>query len=95
EFVRRLAAARAWANANVAGYAKTWSELMNIPAPVAQHWFERAATRVVTIDDSVAVDEQKNIDLYTRAGLVRRRIVARDLLDASFNPAIEAGNRRA
>jgi sulfonate transport system substrate-binding protein len=95
EFVRRLAVARAWANANVAGYAKTWSELMNVPAPVAQHWFERAGTRVVQIDDAVAVDEQKNIDLYTRARLVRRRIEARDLLDSSFNEAIQAGNRGA
>jgi len=95
EFVRRLAAARAWANANVAGYANTWSGLMNIPAPVARHWFERAVTRVVPIDDAVAVDEQKNIDLYARAGLVRRRIEARDLLDASFNEAIQAGNRGA
>jgi sulfonate transport system substrate-binding protein len=95
EFVRRLAVARAWANANVAGYAKTWSELMNVPAPVAQHWFERAVTRVVPIDDAVAVDEQKNIDLYTRARLVRRRIEARDLLDSSFNEAIQAGNRGA
>jgi sulfonate transport system substrate-binding protein len=95
EFVRRLAAARSWANANVAGYAKTWSELMNVPAPVAQHWFERAGTRVVQIDDAVTVDEQKNIDLYTRARLVRRRIEARDLLDSSFNEAIQAGNRGA
>ena len=91
EFVRRLAAARAWANANVAGYAKTWSELMNVPAPVAEHWFRRAATRVVPIDDAVAADEQKNIDLYARAGLVRRRIEAKDLLDSSFNAAIQAG----
>ncbi|WP_245214538.1 ABC transporter substrate-binding protein [Roseomonas indoligenes] len=95
EFVRRLAAAREWANANVAGYAKTWSELMNIPAPVAEHWFRRAATRVVPVDDSVAADEQKNIDLYARAGLVRRRVQAKDLLDTSFNAAIAAGTRRA
>ncbi|MBB5693003.1 ABC transporter substrate-binding protein [Muricoccus pecuniae] len=95
EFVRRLAAARAWANGNVAGYAKTWSELMNVPAPVAEHWFRRAATRVVPVDERVAVDEQRNIDLYTRAGLVRRRIEAKDLLDASFNDAIASGNRGA
>jgi sulfonate transport system substrate-binding protein len=93
EFVRRLAAARTWANANVAEYARIWSGLMNVPAPVAEHWFARAATRVVPIDDSVAADEQRNIDLYTRAGLVRRRIEAKDLLDASFNATITSGNR--
>ena len=91
DFVRRLAAARAWANANVEGYAKTWAQLMNLPAPVAEHWFRRANTRVVPIDESVAVDEQKNIDLYARAGLVRRRLEAKDILDPSFNDAIRAG----
>lgn len=92
EFVRRLAQARTWANANIPAYAQSWSALMNIPQPVAEHWFARARTRVVPIDDSVAADEQRNIDLYTRARLVRRRIAAADLLDASFTEAIRAGN---
>lgn len=92
EFVRRLAAARAWANDNVAGYARTWSGLMNVPEPVALRWFERSRSRVVPVDDRVAADEQGNIDLYSRAGLVRRRIVAADILDRSFTEAILAGN---
>jgi sulfonate transport system substrate-binding protein len=95
EFVRRLAAARAWANANPAGYARTWSALMNIPEPVAELWFRRAQTRVVPIDAGVATDEQKNIDLYARARLVRGRVKADDLLDPSFAAAIEAGNKGA
>jgi sulfonate transport system substrate-binding protein len=95
EFIRRLAAARAWANGNVAGYARTWSGLMNVPEPVAQRWFARARTRVVPVDDRVAADEQGNIDLYARAGLVRRRIVAADILDRSFTDAIRAGNTQA
>lgn len=95
DFVRRLAAARKWANANPAGYARTWSALMNIPEPVAELWFRRAQTRVVAVDDSVAVDEQKNIDLYTRARLVRSRIKAEDVLDRTFTDAIEAGNKAA
>ena len=65
---------------------------MNIPEPVALLWFERARTRVVPIDDGVAADEQRNIDLYARAGLVRRRIAAPDILDRSFTDAIRAGN---
>jgi sulfonate transport system substrate-binding protein len=91
DFVQRLAKARAWANANIPSYAKSWSELMNVPQPVAQLWFERARTRVVPIDDSVAADEQRNIDLYSRAGLVRSRLVAEDILDRSFAQAIQAG----
>ncbi len=92
EFVRRLAVARRWANANVAGYAKTWSTLMTIPEPVAQLWFERARTAVIPLDDTVARDEQGNIDLYTRARLVRQPMKADDLLDRSFTAAILAGN---
>lgn len=92
DFVQRLAQARAWANANVPQYAKAWSDLMNIPQPVAELWFRRAQTRVVPIDDKVIADEQGNIDLYTRARLVRRRIVAADILDTSFTEAIKAGN---
>ena len=91
-FVRRLAAARRWANANVAGYAKTWSELMNIPQPVAQLWFERAHSTVIPLDAVVARDEQGNIDLYTRARLVRRPLKAEELLDNSFTAAVQAGN---
>jgi sulfonate transport system substrate-binding protein len=92
DFVRRLAAARTWANSNAASYAKTWSGLMNVPEQVALLWFERARTRVVPIDESVVADEQRNIELYTRAGLVRRRITAADVLDRSFTDAIKAGN---
>jgi len=95
DFVRRLAAARRWANENIASYAQTWSGLMDIPEPVALRWFERARTHVVPIDDSVVADEQKNIDLYTRARLVRRRILAADILDRSFTEAIQAGLKAA
>ncbi|MBO1073346.1 ABC transporter substrate-binding protein [Roseomonas marmotae] len=91
DFVRRLAVARAWANENIPGYARSWSQLMNIPEPVAELWFRRARTRVVPIDDSVVADEQKNIDLYTRARLVRSAIKAEDVLDRSFADAIKAG----
>lgn len=89
EFVRRLAAARRWANANVASYAKTWSELMGVPQPVAQLWFERARVGFVPIDDAVVASEQRNIDLYGRAGLVRRAIKAENILDRSFNDALQ------
>ncbi|PWC28492.1 ABC transporter substrate-binding protein [Teichococcus aestuarii] len=95
DFVRRLARARAWANGNIPAYAKSWSELMKVPEPVALQWFERARTRVVPIDDAVVADEQGNIDLYTRAGLVRRRVRAEDILDRSFAAAIAAGNAAA
>ncbi|WBV45443.1 ABC transporter substrate-binding protein (plasmid) [Pseudoroseomonas cervicalis] len=89
DFVRRLTVARRWANENIPAYAKSWSALMNVPEPVAVRWFTRARTRVVPIDDAVVRDEQGNIDLYSRAGLVRRRIQAEDILDRSFTPVIQ------
>lgn len=89
DFVRRLTVARRWANENIPAYAKSWSALMNVPEPVAVQWFTRARTRVVPIDDAVVRDEQGNIDLYSRAGLVRRRIQAEDILDRSFTPVIQ------
>ena len=79
----------------MAGYARTWSGLMNVPEGVAQRWFERSRSRVVPVDDRVAADEQGNIDLYARAGLVRRRIAAADILDRSFADAIRTGNAQA
>jgi sulfonate transport system substrate-binding protein len=90
EFVRRLAIARRWANEHVAEYAKTWSGLMNVPEPVAELWFKRARTLVVPIDARIEAEEQGNIDLYTRAKLVRTPIKAADLLDSSFNAAVGA-----
>ncbi|MCQ4160099.1 ABC transporter substrate-binding protein [Roseomonas sp. GC11] len=90
DFVRRLTVARRWANENIPAYARSWSALMNVPEPVAVQWFTRAQTRVVPIDDSVERDEQGNIDLYSRAGLVRRRIEAADILDRSFTRAIQS-----
>ncbi|EFH13484.1 ABC transporter substrate-binding protein [Pseudoroseomonas cervicalis] len=90
DFVRRLTVARRWANENIPAYAKSWSALMNVPEPVAVQWFTRARTRVVPIDDAVVRDEQGNIDLYSRAGLVRRRIQAEDILDRSFTATIQS-----
>ena len=69
DFVRRLAAARAWSAGNVSGYAETWGKLMNIPTAVPLNWLTRAKIRITPIDDDVVADEQKTIDLYFRSGL--------------------------
>ncbi|KJC46751.1 sulfonate ABC transporter substrate-binding protein [Bradyrhizobium sp. LTSP885] len=91
DFVRRLAAARAWSQNNVGSYAATWGRLMNIPTAVPLNWLARAKIRIVPIDDGVVADEQKTIDLYDRSGLIRQKVNAADIVDRSFADAVVKG----
>ncbi len=88
DFLRRLTAARAWSLTNVSAYAETWGKLMGIPSSVPLNWLSRAKVRVAPIDDGVIADEQKTIDLYVRAGLVKQKLNAADIVDRSFSEAI-------
>ncbi|MFH0297320.1 ABC transporter substrate-binding protein [Bradyrhizobium sp. 31Argb] len=91
DFVRRLAAARAWSQNNVAGYAETWGKLMNIPTSVPLNWLSRAKIQITPIDDNVVSDEQKTIDLYHRWGLIKQQLNAAEIVDRSFATAIGKG----
>jgi sulfonate transport system substrate-binding protein len=91
DFLRRLTAARAWSLNNVNAYAETWGKLMGIPPAVPLNWLSRAKIHVATIDDSVVADEQKTIDLYSRAGLIKQKLNAADIVDRSFSDAIGKG----
>jgi sulfonate transport system substrate-binding protein len=91
DFVRRLAAARAWSAGNVGSYAETWGKLMNIPTSVPLNWLTRAKIRITPIDDAVIADEQKTIDLYFRSGLIKQNLNAADIVDRSFSEAIGKG----
>lgn len=94
DFVRRLTQARAWSQAqtNVASYAETWGKQMGIPKEVPLQWFQRAKIRIVPIDESVIADEQSTIDLYHRSGLIKAKLEAKDIVDASFTNAIVKGS---
>lgn len=70
DFGRRLVAAREWALKDPAPYAAVWSKLIGLPEAVPLRWFSRAQYRAVPIDDAVIADEQRNIDLYVRSGLI-------------------------
>lgn len=95
DFVRRLTLARAWAQSptNIASYAETWGKLMGIPKEVPQQWFGRAKIGIVGIDEQVIADEQSTIDLYFRTGLIKDKLDAKAIVDASFNTAIEKASR--
>jgi sulfonate transport system substrate-binding protein len=91
DFLRRLTAARAWSLSNVNAYAETWGKLMGIPPAVPLNWLSRAKIHVAPIDDGVVADEQKTIDLYFRAGLIKQKLNAADIVDRSFSGAIGKG----
>jgi sulfonate transport system substrate-binding protein len=91
DYLRRLTAARAWALNNANAYAQTWGKLMNVEPSVPLNWLTRAKIRIAPIDDSVVADEQKTIDLYLRAGLIKQKLDATTLVDRSFTDAIGKG----
>jgi len=91
DFVRRLAVARNWSLGHVVGYAESWGRLMNIPPAVALNWLQRAKISIAPIDDGVVADEQKTIDLYFRAGLIKQKLEASAIVDRSFSEAIAKG----
>ena len=90
DFVGRLAKARSWGTSNYPAYAEIWSKLVGLPQEVALQYLSRQAVRPVAIDDTVAADEQKTIDLYFRAGLIQTQLDANTVLDRSFNDPVLA-----
>jgi sulfonate transport system substrate-binding protein len=91
DFVRRLALARNWSLGHTEGYAESWGRLMNVPPAVALNWLSRAKISIAPIDDAVVADEQKTIDLYFRAGLIKQKLDAATIVDRSFADAIARG----
>ncbi|MFL5279704.1 MAG: ABC transporter substrate-binding protein [Rhodopila sp.] len=89
DFITRIARARRWANAHRESYAETWAKLMSFPVSVPQHWFARTREDVVEIDERAVADEQRVIDIYSDAGLLRSRVSAADAFDPSFNRAVQ------
>ncbi|MDO9428637.1 MAG: ABC transporter substrate-binding protein [Methylobacterium sp.] len=89
DFGERLARARAWALVDPAPYAAAWSKLIGLPEAVPLRWFGRAQYRTVPIDETVIADEQANIDLYVRAGLIpkARAPKAEAIFDTGFPQA--------
>ena len=91
DFLRRLTAARLWSLTHIDAYAQTWGKLMNIPPAVPLNWLSRAKIQIAPIDDGVVADEQKTIDLYFRAGLIKQKLNAADIVDRSFTTVIGKG----
>ena len=90
DFVARLAKARRWALAHLDTYARSWSALVGLAPEVGLKIYARGHYAVSPIDESVVADEQKTIDLYVRAGLIKTRLDARTIVSPIFTPAITA-----
>ena len=94
DFSGRLVKAREWGLAHIDSYAQTWSTLVGLPLDVAQKLFARAQARAAPIDAGVIADEQKTIDLYVRADLIKKPIEAKNIVSTIFTPTIIAELRK-
>jgi sulfonate transport system substrate-binding protein len=88
DFCNRLARARQWADAHRDEYAAVLATDIGVTPAVARLIFERETPLPVPIDDSVIRDQQKIVDRYLAAGVIRSRLDAAQLFDASFNSAL-------
>ncbi len=88
DFSRRLVAARRWAQAHPDDYARVLAAEIGVTQPVARLVFDTEVPLPVPIDAGVIADEQKTIDRYLSAGIIRHSLDAGRLFDASFNGAL-------
>ncbi|MGI3777919.1 MAG: aliphatic sulfonate ABC transporter substrate-binding protein, partial [Janthinobacterium lividum] len=88
EFCRRLAAARRWAQAHPAEYAHALAAEVGVTEAVARLTFDTDTPMPVAIDDAVIADEQRTADRCLDAGVIRERLDAGRMFDASFNEAL-------
>jgi sulfonate transport system substrate-binding protein len=88
DFCRRIAIARRWAQAHPQDYASVLAAEIGVSEKVARLVFDTETPLPVPIDTAVIADEQKTADRYANSGLVRTRLEAPRLFDASFNAAL-------
>ncbi len=88
DFCRRLAVARRWADTHRDEYARVLAAEIGVSQLVARLVFETDTSLPVPVDAQVVADEQRTADRYLAAGVVRTRLDAARLFDASFNEAL-------
>lgn len=88
DFSQRLATARRWAVTHQDEYASVLAADIGVSTAVARLIFERDTPMPVPIDEQVVRDQQKTVDRYVSAGVVRSRLDAQRMFDASFNAAL-------
>jgi len=88
DFSARLATARRWAATHQDEYAAVLAADIGVSTAVARLIFERDTPMPVPIDGQVILDQQKTVDRYVIAGVVRSRFDAQRMFDLSFNAAL-------
>ena len=88
DFSRRLAAARRWALAHPDAYARVLAAEIGVTESVARLVFDTDQPTPAPIDGRLIADEQGTADRFRAAGIIRARLDAAPLFDASFNGAL-------
>jgi sulfonate transport system substrate-binding protein len=87
DFTRRLNRARLWALQHPEQYADAWARITGNSPVVAKRWFTRAQIHGVAMDDALVADQQSIVDLYAKAGVIRKRFSVSEAFDRSFTEA--------
>ena len=72
-----------------------YQHVMGFPVEVPRNWFARTTEELVEIDTRAIEDEQRVIDVYAEAGLLRSRVEAAAAFDDGFNAAVRRGRGSA
>lgn len=88
DFSRRLVAARRWAATHRDEYARVLAAEIGVTQPVARLTFDTEVPMPVSIDEQVVADQQRTADRYLKAGVIRARVDAGKVFDASFNEVL-------
>jgi sulfonate transport system substrate-binding protein len=88
DFSRRLVAARQWAANHQDEYARVLAAEIGVSPAVARLTFDTEVPLPVSIDEAVIADQQRTADRYLKAGVIRGRLDARQVFDASFNEVL-------
>lgn len=84
DFAQRLAKARQWGTQNYKPYAGVLAQLLRLPETVAESKVRREVNAPFVDFAAIQKRQQATIDLYVRTGLIKQRLDASSVLDASF-----------
>jgi len=88
DFSRRLVAARRWAASHPDEYARVLAAEIGVPVPVARLTFDTDVPIPVPIDEQVVADQQRTVDRYTKAGVIRSSLNTNKMFDPWFNEVL-------
>jgi sulfonate transport system substrate-binding protein len=90
DYLARLAAATAWAQAHQQEWARAWARETGLPLSATTIAVQRRDITYVPIDQGVIDAEQQVADHFADAALIPARVHMADYLDPRFNAAVIA-----